>query len=142
MLKSLTYNKQKKYQLILTLVTLSLFVISFALSQHLSWGLIISMRFAGLALYTIVLIFDFRKKGIITDELSRANESKAMTFTFFVTSFSIITMMIVTIFFEIEITLSFDILFCIFLFLFCIKDGFYLYFEREGNDYAGSDNED
>ena len=145
MLKSLTYNKLKKYQFVSAMVLVFTYLVILTLSQHLPWGVVAVLQSVSLILYSATLAlhyYAFQKKAIVTDELSRENERKAAEFTFFATAVFLLGLMLIGFFATVEFVISVDLVFCAFIALLGFKDGYYLYLERKGDSYAGIDNED
>ena len=148
MFKPLSYNRIKKCNLVASLALLLVYLAKLLLSQFLSDVLLYTLLAIGLLLYsgaTFLASYSYsakQKKTVLRDELSRANEAEAAEFTFLAISLLLLIVLGITFFTTIEITFSFDLIFCFYIAMQCIKDGHYLYLEKVGDRDAGIDNED
>lgn len=136
MLKSISYNKLKKYQLITSIIILSIYLVKITLSQYIPNVFLVVLMGVGLVLYTgssvVGIHVSIKRKSALTDEMSRANESKAAEYTFIMTSFALLAILFSTYIITWEIVISFDLVFSVYIALQCVKDGYYLYLERVG----------
>jgi len=148
MFNNLSYNTLKKYNLTALLILLLVYLIKLFLSQFLSKVLVYILLAIGLLLYSATTILGSysytakHKKTVLRDELSSANEAEAAEFTFLVISVVLLIVLGVTFFTSIEMTFSFDSVFCFYIAIQCVKDGHYLYLEKVGDRDAGIDDKD
>ena len=148
MFKHLSYNRLKKYNLTTSLILFLVYLTKLLLSQYLPNAFVYILLTVGLLLYSATTVLGSysysakRKKRVIRDELSRANEAEAAEFTFLAISILLFIVLGITFFTTIEMIFSFDLVFCFFIAIQCIKDGHYLYLEKVGDRDAGIDDED
>lgn len=152
-LKSLSYNKSKKYQIIFAIIFLFTFLIRFTLSQYLPLYLPYILMLASGALYVATALFcnyiNIKNNTIDGDELSKSNEAKASKFTLKICAIiwiiiSAVTIIIVWREMPTMITITIDPFWFPFILIaiLVIKDGYYLFLERAGVKNAELDNED
>ena len=143
-MKSISFNRIKKLQFTASVFLFFAFILRLTLSQYLPWHLADILVMVGLTLHIFTMVLDLQtvsRKKVLTDELSRMNESKATEFTFTVGTVALMITLFIVLFITDTITVRIDLVLCLFVALLCIKNGYYLFLERVGVDNAGTDDE-
>ena len=81
-------------------------------------------------------------KKVVMDELSQQNETKAAQFTYLMLTIAIFGGILFTKLTDENVSLSYDVLFCVLIAVSAVNDGYYLYLEQKGYSNAAADDED
>ena len=145
MLKALTYNKLRKYQLISLVIVFITNTTRVLFTGIINEGIMTVLLFMGTVPYGGVVILNpivTKKYKLSSDEMSRANDLKAVNFTYYALSILFVTILTVTFFTTIEVVMDFSLVFSVYILMQIFKDGYYLFLEREVVSDAGTEDED
>jgi len=146
MLNELSYNRMKWYRFTASIFLICVYILDFAAKPYLPKTLLNSLVIIALIFY-IVSIFLFiggqkKSKKVILDELTKHNEAKAAQFTYLLLTFAVFLGILLTRLTDKNITLSYEVLFCVLIAISAVNDGYYLYLEGRGGQDADTDDED
>ncbi|UOO38483.1 hypothetical protein IZU99_04315 [Oscillospiraceae bacterium CM] len=146
MFSKISYNRIKLIRFVASVFLIITYVLDFVAKSYLPKTLLYDLVMIALLFY-IVSIFLFiagqlKSKIVVTDELSKENETKAAQYTYLVLTIAVFAGIVLTRLTDKNITLSSEVLFCMIIAISAFNDGCYLYLEGRGGKGANIDDED
>lgn len=146
MLNKLSYNQIKLFRFVASIVLICVYLLDIAAKTYLPKTLLIILVTIAVIFYIVsnyLFIGGQRKnKKVIMDELTTQNEAKAARLTQLLLTIAVFAGIMLTYLTDKNITLNYEVLFCILIAISTVSDGCYLYLEgRVGKD-ADTDDED
>ncbi len=145
MLSKLSYNHMKLVRFFASIFLLLVYALEIFAKEYLPKTLVNILVIIALLLYiaSIMLFLSQRNaKKVVMDELSQQNETKAAQFTYLMLTIAIFGGILFTKLTDENVSLSYDVLFCVLIAVSAVNDGYYLYLEQKGYSNAAADDED
>lgn len=146
MLNKISYNQKKIFRFVSSIVLFCVSVLDIAAESYLPDTLLIILKLTGTVFFVvsnfIFIVGQRDNEKVMMDELTRQNEARAAQLFQLLLTIVVSIGIMFTCFTDEKITLSNDVLFCIFIFFSIANDGFYLYLEGKGGKNADFDYED
>ena len=141
-MKKMSYNKTKALQLSASFFLLIACIpIAFKMT-FLPDAVFNIISSAAMLFYVFAICFgmgSIKSKRAMTDELSQANDAAASNVAVSVITAILLIIGLLSKFFKFELTLNFEMVWCIVLLISVLRDGFYLYLESRGQKNAGNE---
>lgn len=146
MFNKLSYNQIKLFRFVTSIVLICAYGLNLAAKPYLPKTLLIILLTVAVIFYIVsnFMFFGGQRKSIkvMMDELTKQNEAKAAQLTYLLLTIAVFGGIMLTYLTDENITLSYEVLFCVLIAISVVNDGCYLYLEGRGGKNAGTDDED